>query len=169
MRKILIPTLTACLLAAASARASTNVFNFDSDPAADLTIKVTEEAAAVGQAGHWFSTDGSTLEVGVNPSTNGYLQICAGANPSPSGFGHRAVIIFDDFDAGLVIAGFRFDADVRIGAGTDRPADGFSLNYARGNDPVIVNNDGSGFASSPGGEANLPEEGTQTGLSYHHY
>ncbi len=119
----------------------------------------------MGQAGAWFTTDGSPLEAGTHPSTNGYLQITAGANPSPGSFGHRAVIIFDDFDNGLVISGFKFQCDLRIGAGTTPPADGFSLNYARGDDPVILNNDGTGFAASPGGEANLPEEGTQTGLA----
>jgi len=160
MRKKLIQMLTACLLVATSARASTNVFNFDSDPSALLTVfRSGDNPTATALAGVWFPTNGSTLEVGADPSTNGFFAI------TQVGGGHRAVIIFDDFDNGLVVAGFKFQADVRIGAGTDNPADGFSLNYARATDPVIVNNDGSGFASSPGGEGNLPEEGTQTGLA----
>lgn len=58
--------------------------------------------------------------------------------------------------------GFAIGADLRVGGGTDRPADGFSFNFARPNDPVFS---GGEFAASPGGEANLPEEGTQTGLA----
>ncbi len=165
MRKILFHALAACLLTTVTARASTNVFAFNEDPASILTIFKGEEANSVGFAGAWFATDGSTLEAGTNPSTNGYLQITGGDPTGPGAFGHRAAIIFDDFDNGLVISGFKFQCDLRIGAGTANPADGFSLNYARGNDPVIANNDGSGFAASPGGEANLPEEGTTTGLS----
>ena len=45
-----------------------------------------------------------------------------------------------------MVAGFTFTCDVRIGAYSDSPADGFSLNFVRDNDPVILNNDGSGFA-----------------------
>ena len=55
--------------------------------------------------------------------------------------------------------------DVRIGNGTASPADGFSINYARNNDPIVLGNGTGNFASSPAGEANLPEEGTQTGLA----
>ena len=58
--------------------------------------------------------------------------------------------------------GFSIGADLRVGGGTDRPADGFGFNFARPSDPVFS---GGEFAASPGGEANLPEEGTQTGLA----
>lgn len=160
MRKVLIQALAACCLMTAAARASTNVFDFNSDPSGILNVfRSGDNETATALAGVWFPTNGSTLEAVADQSTNGYFAI------TQVGGGHRAVIVFDDFDAGLVVAAFKFQADVRIGAGTDDPADGFSLNYARANDPVIINNDGSGFAASPGGEGNLPEEGTQTGLS----
>lgn len=165
MRKKLVHALVVGLFATASVPAASHLFDFNSDPDAELTIYRSEEANAVGEAGRWFPTGGSPLEVGANPSSNGYLQITAGANPSPGSFGHRAAIIFPDFDEGLVIAGFKFQCDLRVGGGTQPPADGFSLSYARKDDPVILNADLSGFASSPGGEGNLPEEGTQTGLS----
>lgn len=165
MRKKLVHALVVGLFATASVPAANHLFDFNSDPNVELTIYRGEEANSIGEAGRWFSTDGSPLEVGTDPSTNGYLQITKGDSTSPSAFGHRAVIVFPDFDAGLVIAGFTFQCDLRVGGGTQPPADGFSLNYARNSDPVIANADGSGFASSPGNEANLPEEGTQTGLA----
>ena len=52
-------------------------------------------------------------------------------------------------------------ADLPVGGGTDRPADGFSFNLARPGDPVL--DDGQGFAGW-GTETDLPEEGTTTGL-----
>lgn len=167
MRKKLIQVLTACLLVAVSARAGTNIFRFNADPAADLTIVRNEEANAAGLAGVWFPTSGSTLEVGTDPSTNGYLQLTAGNPSPPAAFGHRAVIVFDDFDAGLVVAGFTFSCDVRVGAGTDNPADGFSLNYASASDPVVTGGTGGPWSTNPGNEnpAVLVEEGTQTGLA----
>lgn len=53
--------------------------------------------------------------------------------------------------------------ELRIGGGTDRPADGFSLNFVRPNDPLL-SGDGDGYAGI-GSETNLPEEGSTTGLS----
>jgi hypothetical protein len=52
-----------------------------------------------------------------------------------------------------------------VGGGEDPPADGFSMNYARENDPVVLNPASGAFAASPTGELSLPEEGTQTGLA----
>src|ERR1051325_6400880 len=154
MRKSLVTTVAAACWFAASIHASTNVFNFDSNPSGILNV------IAVGGGGTWYPTNGSTLEPGVvDQSTNGFLAI------SDAGNSQRATIIFDDFDSGYVVAGFSFSMEVRVGGGTDMPADGFSINYARANDPVILNADGNGFAASPTGEGNLPEEGTQTGLS----
>lgn len=78
------------------------------------------------------------------------------------------VIIFPDLDEGLVVKAFEFSVDVRVGGGTESPADGFSINYAREGDPVLESaafGTPSGFSSSPGGEENLPEEGTVTGLA----
>ena len=56
------------------------------------------------------------------------------------------------------------DCYVRIGNGTNgtTPADGFSINYARTDDPVLT---GGQFAEGPDGEFNLPEEGTTTGIA----
>src|SRR6266404_8564441 len=161
--------VAAAVLLASSGFASTNVFNFDSDPSGILTVfRNGDNATLTSMAGVWFSSNGSTLEGGVvDQSTNGYFAITqTTSDPSFTAHGMRSAIVFDDFDAGLVVAGFTFSCDVRIGAGSDTPADGFSLNYARADDPVIVNADGSGFATGPGSAgANAYEEGTQTGLA----
>ncbi|MBI2928649.1 MAG: SMP-30/gluconolactonase/LRE family protein [Verrucomicrobia bacterium] len=81
-----------------------------------------------------------------------------------------SVIVFDDFDSGLIVKAFTFTCDLRVGNPSDQgtpPADGFSISYARASDPVITT--GTGFAdfAKYGGETGgwLAEEGTRTGLS----
>jgi hypothetical protein len=175
MTKTALRILVAACLTAGTVQASLHSFKFDgpTDPTDPVTgnlsvFRAGDTAELSALAGVWVPTNGSTLEGGVaNQSTNGYLAITQ-TTPLLSAHGMRSGIIFDDFDAGLVVAGFTFSCDVRIGAGSDSPADGFSLNFVRADDPVILNNNGSGFACHPAGcgtESNLPEEGTTTGLS----
>lgn len=114
-------------------------YDFETDPSTDLTL--------IG--------DAAWIDSGGNPG--GYLQITSSTGSQ------RSTIIFNDFDNGLVVQGFTFSCDLMIGDGTDSPADGFSINFAREGDPALVNADGSGFAGI-GSESNLPEEGTTTGL-----
>jgi Concanavalin A-like lectin/glucanases superfamily len=157
-----------CCLAAVAfnitlARASTNIFNFDSDPSGILTIRrASDGGVPFEMPGQWFGTNGSTLELGVSDqSTNGYLAITQ-TTPDLSAHGMRSTIVFDDFDNGLIVAGFNFSCDVRIGAGNATPADGFSLNFARDTDPAIFTDT---FGAGP--DNNPPsgqEEGTTTGL-----
>ncbi len=95
---------------------------------------------------------------GVGAATNsadGFLKIT-------DGLSQQTRVIFSDFDAGAVVQAFTFECDLRIGNGTESPADGFSVNYCRANDPVLTGGD---FATGQNCEANLPEEGTQTGIS----
>jgi|GEM_PF-1157152 len=134
-------------------------------------------SAASTQAGHALFT--------FNDDPSGYLDVYGNATwmsdgGNPGGFldlfeavgSQSSTIIFDDFDNGTIVQGFTFTCDLKVGDGTDSPADGFSVNYAHGDDPVITaaaaltdkTQNPSGFASSPGAEANLPEEGTKTGL-----
>ena len=75
----------------------------------------------------------------------------------------RGSIVFEDPTGGLPIGGFKIRADLRVGGGTINPADGFSFNLVRPNDPLIGT--GAGYAASPTGEVNLPEEGSTTGLA----
>lgn len=133
-----------CLGASLSVQAGSATFNLNQDPAGQFDI--------TGSA-YWSPTDG------VNNS--GYLVITEATG------GQRGAILFPDFDNGLIVKAFTFSMDMRIGNGTAPPADGFSVNYARAGDPTIASIEAGGtdgFAASPGGEANLPEEGTTTGL-----
>ena len=75
----------------------------------------------------------------------------------------RGSIVFEDPTGGLPISGFKIRADLRVGGGTTNPADGFSFNFVRPNDPLIGT--GTGYAASPTGAGNLPEEGSTTGLA----
>jgi hypothetical protein len=145
MRNTLLTSIVSGLLLVGSAQAGTTLIDFDTDPTG------TGLYQDIG-SGQWRATAG-------NPPTGGYLSITDAVG------GQRATLIFKDFDTNLVVKAFSFSLDVRIGNGTAAPADGFSINYARANDPVLVQADGNGFAASPNNEANLPEEGTQTGLA----
>jgi len=142
LRNRLKVVAAAALLGSISA---TNIFAgsasyaFETDPSSEMTL--------IGSAA-WLTSGGNL---------GGYLQI------TPSAGSSRGTIIFNDFDNGLVVQGFTFSCDLMIGDGTDSPADGFSINFAREGDPVLVNANGDGF-SGINGESNLPEEGTTTGL-----
>ena len=88
-------------------------------------------------------------EDGVDDS--GYLSITDALN-SQSG-----KIVFPDLLEGASVKSFDFSADVRVGGGSvPNPADGFSINLVRPDDPTLA---------GPGGWNGVPEEGTQTGLS----
>ncbi|MCD6338136.1 MAG: hypothetical protein J7M29_01980, partial [Verrucomicrobia bacterium] len=118
-------------------------YNFDSDPSAFLDIDSNLDPAP------WRATGG-------NPG--GYLAITDAVGSQ------RTVIRFDDFDSGMLVKGFTFSMDVRMGSGTtDRPADGFSVNYARSNDPIFT--DPGMWTGAVHGIDLGPEGGTSTGLS----
>ena len=139
----LLRWMTAAGLVCSSAFAATNVVNFNT--AAELPFKEVGAAAAEYRASGGAS----------GGATDGYLSITDAKG------GQRATVVFDDLDKGLVVKAFTFECDLRIGGGTARPADGFSLNYVRANDPLAT--DGSPYAGT-GNETNLPEEGSLTGL-----
>lgn len=162
--KIALCAALAVSLAPGMTQASTNIFNFDSDPSGVLTIRHSADTGVdPSLPGQWLPSGGSTLETGeTDQSTNGYLAITQTTDPSAA-HGMRSTIVFDDFDNGLVVAGFTFSCDVRIGAGSATPADGFSINFARSNDPAITT---ESFGNGPGDNpVNGQEEGTTTGLA----
>ncbi len=151
-----LATATACVLLALTAQASTNYIDFNSDPSLNGLLTVLRRTGAAG-GGTWYSSDGAPSDPF---GTNGYFSI-TDATP-----GQRCTILFSDLDTNLVIKAFTFSMDIRVGRfDAVQPADGFSINYARANDPVIVHGDGTGYAASPTGEADLEEEGTTTGLA----
>ncbi|MFN0067439.1 MAG: hypothetical protein ACKVYV_07350 [Limisphaerales bacterium] len=139
-------TAGTALGAALSVQAGTNSFNFDTDPLGILKIVGNRDASV------WNNTGG-------NPATGGYLAI------TDAGGGQYAGVLFDDFDAGLVVASFTVEADFRVGNGTtDRPADGFSISFARQGDPLITDMEADSGATGnfAGG---VPEAGSTTGLA----
>jgi parallel beta-helix repeat protein len=138
-----------------NSHASTNTYYFNSpDSTNGLTI------VGQGGGGYFRSFGGSPNDPEVTgSSTNGCFVITDAVNDQ------RGVIIFPDFDTGLVVKAFKFSCDLRVGAGSSSPADGFSICFARADDPVLINNNGSGWAASLCSEPDLPEEGTQTGLA----
>jgi hypothetical protein len=135
--------------------AGSATFDFNTNPSGILTI--------IGN-GEWRQDGGVSGQAG-----DGYLSITDSINSQST------KIIFDDFDAGLVVKAFTFSCDLRIGnavGNNGRPADGFSLNYVRANDYLLDETLSSGVGWSgtvnePGyPSANgLPEEGSNTGIA----
>jgi len=140
----LLKWLVAGGLACGAANAATNTVTFNNAAAALPYVEVGAAAA------EYRADGGASGAVG-----DGYLSVTDARG------GQRATVVFNDLDAGLVVKAFVFEADLRIGGGTARPADGFSLNYVRAGDPIIAN--GTPFAGT-GNETDLPEEGGLTGL-----
>ncbi len=152
-----------------SALAGTATFNFDTDPAQDPNFvtgsNVSWTDPATGeQLDFYEDRDFDGRGENGNPATGGYLAVTRSSNSQYS------QILFPDFDAGLVVKAFSFDCDLRLGNATGndgRPADGFSLNYARAGDPAVdwlKNNPGSSDTSRYA-IPSAPEGGTTTGLS----
>ena len=192
----LFAALACGLLSAGVAQAASVSYDFSTDPTSKLnfggtlwdgtTTTRTGSAAWIqsGGAGPIGNTTNGPVK-GVNG--DGYLQITfatatCGSTPVAFSTYLSGCVLFDDFDSGLVVAGFTFECDLRIGNGNSNPADGFSINYVRANDPVLVainagdtfpdmNNtgpslNGGQFSDNGGsGDISLMEEGTQTGLS----
>lgn len=109
------------------------------------------------------SADGASGQAG-----DGYLSVTDAINQQAT------KVIFPDFNQGSVVKTFTFDCDVRIGGGTDRPADGFSINFVRASDPALeptlggwsrTDSDGGNFNAFAGVFDGLPEEGATTGLA----
>lgn len=112
----------------------------------DLVISFNEDE----ELPEGLTLDGNAAvreEGGVDGS--GYLSVTDAENSQVG------TVIFPDLLGGRVVKSFNFKADVRAGGGTDRPADGFSINLVRPDDKVL----------SGGGFNVVPEEGTETGLS----
>jgi PA domain len=124
------------------------------------------DAGRVWCSGIGFATNG-------NPVTEGYVSIADGGQNSQS-----TVIVFPDVDSGNAISAFHLTADLRVGNADGcggRPADGFSINYCREGDPILVNaTNGIAFGAAggddcpttinPAGSGDF-ESGTKTGVA----
>ena len=123
-----------------AANAGSATFDFETDPR-DTFADVTST-----QEDFLWSSDGDFPGTG-NPGE--YLSITEAVGSTST------IAIFPDIDGGELVKAFNLKMDIRTGNGsTDRPADGFSISYARAGDPVF-----DGF-SMPG----PPENGTATGI-----
>ncbi|MGH7972772.1 MAG: hypothetical protein ACREIC_29000, partial [Limisphaerales bacterium] len=148
-------------LSAGGVFAADQMWNFDdaANPTNGFTI--------VGShANYYYATGG-------NPDAGGYLSVADGTEYNP---GKNLVVVFPDIDQGYPVKGFHLTMDVRAGnGGTERPADGFSICYAREGDPVLVNatngvangaagGDDAATTTNPAGSGDL-ENGTKTGVA----
>lgn len=77
------------------------------------------------------------------------------------------IVVFPDIDDGELIKAFSLTADIRTGNSTsDRPADGFSISYARAEDPLVeaaINGDDLTYGMF--GHPRIPEVGASTGVA----
>lgn len=175
--KLLLLTTTSALALtlASSARADSRFWDFDNWYEGVATNLTLASGQTLWDYQQWY---------GGNPDTGGYLQL------TPPENGRNLAVIFPDIDNGAPVKAFKIRADLRVGNGTNTPpADGFSISYVRDNDVALSNavnvildagfppymppigrlwgfagGDSLAQAQDPAG-ANLPENGTKTGLS----
>jgi hypothetical protein len=138
------------LIWAGSAQAASVLFDFNSDPTAGGLATISGSGAA------WIPNGGTGT---ATNASDGYLQITPAVNSQVG------AIVFSDFDNGQIVGGFHMEADVRIGNGTQTPADGFCIAFARANDPALTAPDITASYANDNGNAQGPEEGTTTGVS----
>ena len=145
--------LTLAGAGSAAVQAGVTTINFNTDPAATGLFRELGNGAS-----EWRASGGAS-----GAANDGYLS----GNDARGG--QQWCLVFKDLEAGLVVKAFKFECDLRIGGGTSNPADGFSVNYVRASDDLLVNADNGvdptyqNF-SGAGGEGSLPEEGSRTGL-----
>ena len=144
-----------------------------------IGLILTGSGAAFAATATWdFTTDPKTLA--TNPiqifqggfaDSTGESVYWKAAGGTPGGFlgitwplgGSWTIATFPDIDNGALVAGFKFEADVRVGnpQQNERAADGFSVSFARSNDPV--------FTTDPPTQGNfasgIAEAGTTTGIA----
>ena len=138
--------VTGLLLASAmmSAQAGEVTFDFEEDPLEASVQIFTSPDYEVWSAFTPFEGLG-------NPDEFLILTPAAGS--------HTAKLIFPDIDDGALVKAFTLTADIRTGNGTTpRPADGFSISYARADDPILE--EGPGNYAPPG----PAEAGARTGV-----
>ena len=137
----------ACLAALSGAVGLSTVF------AGDVTYDFTSDPFTGGVLSISGNNDAPWVGTGGNPG--GFLAMTYSQNSQVAG------IVFPNIDPGKVVTGFDFTADLRVGnaqGNSGRPADGFSVSFARDGDPVLTDAS-SGFAGG------IPEGGSTTGIA----
>ncbi len=165
IKKLALGLFASVALGAVSGLAGTATWDFKTDPTTGANPLTLLGSAGGNGGGEWWTQEGYE---GIE---DGFLSV---TGPYPGGW---AKIIFPDMDNGAIISAFTFECQLRIGNGTESPADGFSINYARASDPTFTldsfgnyqSGGWSGTVSEPGSTggsmAGLAEEGTITGLA----
>lgn len=133
-----------------STRPGTVSYDFTTDPTSGANAIEMYQAGFADSSGtsiYWKDSGG-------NPG--GFLGLCWPIGSSTS------IAVFPDIDQGKIVTAFKFECDLRIGSPQQdvRPADGFSINFARSNDPAFDSHNASDFATS-----GAVETGTRTGIA----
>lgn len=146
-----------------------NVLQSNFTLATAMILMLVRSSALAGSALYDFSADPTAdpdLQFGGN-GVNPMPWQPAGGDPGgflaltyPMGTLYEGVI-FPDIDPGKIVTAFTFECDLRVGNSTgERAADGFSINFARADDPVLTDISViGGFASG------IAEAGTTTGIA----
>ncbi len=113
------------------------------------------------EGGYLAVTDAANGQRGtvILPDVGGGGQFVFGGRTGGANAAHH----IDNLEASVADGRVSISAYLRVGGGTDAPADGFSFNFVRAEDPLLEAT-GDGYAGIAG-ESNLPEEGSTTGLS----
>jgi len=132
--------------------ASSTTYDFNTDPSKSGILMM-------GSGGYptWHTSDGAG-----GGANNGYLALFDAVN------GTHAAVLFPDLDAGLVVRAFVFDVDLRVGNAVGnggRPADGFSVNFARDTDAVIQDMVNGNDPSNDFAAAGQLENGVASGIA----
>src|SRR6266516_2359321 len=125
----LLIAAAACRFVGISTQAGTVTYDFSTDPTNNpnpIAIYQTGFANSAGDSIYW-------KDAGGNPG--GFLAITWPLGSSST------IALFPDIDQGKIVTAFKFECDLRIGnpQQNERAADGFSINFARSNDPVFQN------------------------------
>lgn len=137
-------------------------FDFDGTVEGATIVGDGEIRAEGGLEGGYLKvTDAANGQRGmvILPDLGGGGQFVFGGRTGGANAAHH----IDNLEASITDGKVQISAQLRVGGGTNSPADGFSFNFVRPDDPLLAG-DGNGYAGIAG-ETNLPEEGSTTGLS----
>ena len=149
--------VVAVATASLTANAGERTFDFEEDP---TEAGVFQQITSTLQAADFdpWSKFGGFPNTG-NPGE--YLAITEAINSQST------MVVFPDIDDGQLIKAFTLTADIRTGNSTgNRAADGFSISYARADDPLVqaaINGDALTYGMF--GPPRVPEAGASTGIA----
>jgi hypothetical protein len=147
------PGLILSALVGISASAGEWFVDFESDPAEAFAHIETTQPDVV-----WGRSESNPWGATGNES-NGFLSLTE-ATPETS-----TIAVLPDVLEGQIAKTFTLTMDLRVGNGTsDRPANGFSLNFARPSDPMLSDVEAGSIHPDHAAIGGAVETGTQTGL-----